>query len=133
MSNFQAALPQVIKWSVSDNEFDDKDKNPKTLRLFIPKESIAAFAQHLTAMAADSAKLKNGKVWNYDNNQEVEVRGVYLNAKGKSGEYGDFGNINPALLAFNPPAAEGCPMPPAPQGCPMPATLQGGNDYDIPF
>ena len=113
MSDFQAALPRVIKWSVKDNDFEDKEKNPKALSLFIPRESIAAFAQHLTAMAADNSKLKNGKVWDYSNNQEIEVEGVYLNAKGKTGEYGDFGNINPVSLAFNPPAqADACGLKP---------------------
>ena len=122
LSDFQAALPQVIKWSVKDNEFDDKEKNPKALSLFIPRESIAALGQHLTAMAADSEKLRAAKVWDYDNNQEVEVQGIYLNAKGKSGEYGDFGNINPASLAFNPPT-DACglkpPAPAADQSCPF--------------
>ena len=128
MSDFQAALPQVIKWSVKDNEFDDKEKNPKALSLFIPQESIAAFAQHLTAMAADNSKLKNGKVWDYENNQEVEVQGVYLNAKGKSGEYGDFGNINPALLASNPPT-DACGLNSPTQACGLPPPASD----DLPF
>ena len=116
MSDFQAALPRVIKWSIKDNEFDDKEKNPKSLSLFIPQESISALASHLTAMAADSEKLKNGKVWDYENNQEVEVQGVYLNANGKTGEYGDFGNINPALLASVPPT-DACGLKPPTQAC----------------
>ena len=129
MSDFQAALPQVIKWSVKDNEFDDKEKNPKSLSLFIPQESIAAFAQHLTAMAADSEKLRAAKIWDYDNNQEVEVQGVYLNAKGKTGEYGDFGNINPALLAANPPT-DACGLkPPAADAC----GIKAPADESIPF
>ena len=121
MSDFQAALPQVIKWDVKDNRFDDKEKYPKALSLFIPRESIAAFAQHLNAMAADTSKLKSGKVWDYDNSIEVEVEGIYLNAKGKTGEYGDFGNINPASLAFNPPAqADACGLkPPADESVPF--------------
>ena len=121
-SDFQAALPQVIKWDVKDNRFEDKEKYPKALSLFIPQESIAAFAQHLTAMAADSEKLRAAKIWDYDNNQEVEVQGVYLNAKGKDGEFGLFGNINPASLAFNPPT-DACglkpPAPAADASCPF--------------
>ena len=110
MSDFQAALPRVIKWSVKDNDFEDKEKNPKALSLFIPCESIAALASHLTAMAADSKKLKTSKVWDYDNNEEVEVQGVYLNAKGKEDL---FGNINPRSLAFNPPTqADACGLKP---------------------
>jgi len=116
MSDFKAALPNVIKWSVKDNEFDDKEKNPKTLSLFIPRESIPYLAKHLAAMASDSQKLKTGKVWDYDNQSEVEVTGIYLNAKGKTGEYGDFGNINPSLIAANAPTqADACGLkPPAP-------------------
>ena len=128
-SDFQAALPQVIKWDVKDNRFEDKEKYPKALSLFIPQESIAAFAQHLTAMAADSEKLRAAKIWDYDNNQEVEVQGVYLNAKGKSGEYGDFGNINPALLAANPPT-DACGLkPPAADAC----GIKAPADESIPF
>ena len=122
MSDFQAALPHVIKWDVKDNRFDDKEKFPKSLSLFIPQASITALAQHLNAMAADSEKLRAAKIWDYDNNQEVEVQGVYLNAKGKDGEFGLFGNINPALLAANPPT-DACGLkPPAPvadQSCPF--------------
>ena len=129
MSDFQAALPQVIKWDVKDNRFEDKEKYPKALSLFIPQESIAAFAQHLTAMAADSEKLRAAKIWDYDNNQEVEVQGVYLNAKGKTGEYGDFGNINPALLAANPPT-DACGLkPPAADAC----GIKAPADESIPF
>ena len=128
-SDFQAALPQVIKWDVKDNRFEDKEKYPKALSLFIPQESIAAFAQHLTAMAADSEKLRAAKIWDYDNNQEVEVQGVYLNAKGKTGEYGDFGNINPALLAANPPT-DACGLkPPAADAC----GIKAPADESIPF
>ena len=129
MSDFQAALPQVIKWDVKDNRFEDKEKYPKALSLFIPQESIAAFAQHLTAMAADSEKLRAAKIWDYDNNQEVEVQGVYLNAKGKTSEYGDFGNINPALLAANPPT-DACGLkPPAADAC----GIKAPADESIPF
>ena len=99
MADFKSALPSVIKWSVGENKYDEDGSNPKSLSLFIPAESIDALAAHLSAMAADSAKLKTGKIWDYNKKEEVEVSGVYLNAKGKTGEYGDFGNINPAALA----------------------------------
>ena len=39
-------------------------------------------------------KTTKGKVWDFSKNDEVEVEGVYINAKGKEGKYGDFGNIN---------------------------------------
>ena len=103
MSEFNAALPSVIKWSVDKNKYDQDGKFPKSLSLFIPKESIAAFAKHLTAMAIDPDKVRSGKIWDYTANAEVEVEGVYINAKGKTGQYGDFGNINPASLLADTP------------------------------
>lgn len=98
MTDFKAALPCVIKWSVGENKYDEDGSNPKSLSLFIPNASISALAAHLQNMAADPDKLKIGKIWDYNMNEEVQVKGVYLNAKGKSGEYGDFGNINPVAL-----------------------------------
>ena len=113
MSDFKAALPKVIKWSVGENQFDEDGKNPKSLSLFIPKESIAAFASYLTALSGDTSKIKTGKVWDYENQKEVELDGFYLNAKGRTGQYGDFGNINPVRLESNPPtqAADNTDIP----------------------
>ena len=111
MPEFQAALPAVIKWSVGENKYDEDGSNPKSLSLFIPAESIDAFAAHLKAMANDSDKRKTGKVWDYANKAEKEVSGVYLNAKGKTGEYGDFGNINPAALGNTPTQADESDLP----------------------
>lgn len=112
MAEFKSALPSVIKWSVGENKYDQDGTNPKSLSLFIPADSIDALAAHLSAMAADPDKLKTGKVWDFSKKEEVEVSGVYLNAKGKSGQYGDFGNINPAALGNTPTQA-------APSDCPF--------------
>lgn len=99
MDEFKAALPAQIKWAVKDNPFDEDGANPKALSLFIPLQSIEALAAHLRAMAADSEKVKTGSVWDYSKNKAYETQGVYLSAKGKDGEWGPFGNINPVLLA----------------------------------
>ena len=99
MAEFKAALPAQIKWAVKENQFDEDGSFPKALSLFIPLQSIEALAAHLRAMAADSEKVKTGSVWDYSNNKAYEVQGIYLSAKGKDGEYGSFGNINPVLLA----------------------------------
>ena len=99
MAEFKAALPAQIKWAVKDNQFDEEGTNPKALSLFIPLQSIDALAAHLRAMAADAEKVKTGSVWDYSNQKASEVQGVYLSAKGKNGEWGPFGNINPTLLA----------------------------------
>ena len=108
MSDFQAALPKVIKWSVGDNKFDTDGKAPKSLSLFVPLESVHAFAQYLMNLADDSSKVKNGKVWDYSTQSEVEVQGVYVSAKGREGrDGGAFGNINPAA---NQPAIDEPPF-----------------------
>ena len=100
MSDFKAALPRVIKWSVSENKFDEDGKAPKSLSLFVPLESVHAFAQYLMNLADDSSKTKTGKVWDYSTQAEVEVQGVYVSAKGREGrDGGAFGNINPAANA----------------------------------
>jgi len=113
MSEFNPALPSVIKWSVGQNKYDEDGSNPKSLTLFIPKESIAAFAAHMAAMAIDPEKVKSGKIWDYTANEEVEVAGIYLNAKGKTGQFGDFGNLNPVSLIDTPthqPATSTAPV-----------------------
>ena len=50
------------------------------------------------ALEADSSKHKQGKVWNFKEQEEAKVDVIYLNGKGKEGEYGDFGNINPVKI-----------------------------------
>ncbi len=121
-SSFNAALPRVIKWSVGENRFaqDDLDeqgqpKFPRSLSLFIPTESITALANHLMDLA-DRQQVP-GKIWDYTNNEEIEVHGVYLNAKGKQGEYGDFGSLNPVALG----GASAAPPAPARPAAPVPA------------
>ena len=97
---FDAALPKQITWSVNDNRFDDQEKNPKSLRLFIPKESIGAFCNHLMNMVDDPDLLKTGKVYNFDTKSKEEVDGIYINGKGKisQDESGAFGSINPQKI-----------------------------------
>ena len=102
MAEFNAALPSVLKWSVGENKFNEDGKNPKSLSLFIPLESIDALAAHLRAMAKDSSKVRSGKVWDYSANEQKEVQGLYLNAKGKENNGDSFGNINPAALTAAP-------------------------------
>jgi hypothetical protein len=100
MADFNPALPKQVKWSVGENRFDQDGKNPKSFSLFIPLESATAFANYVNAVATDPDKIKKGKVWDYSLQAEVEVDGVYINGKGRDGQYGAFGSINPA--AANP-------------------------------
>jgi hypothetical protein len=96
MSDFKPALPKVIRWSCGENRYDEDGKNPKALSLFVPLESAQAFAQYINAQATDPERIKKGKIWDYALQAEVEVEGIYISAKGKDGQYGAFGNINPA-------------------------------------
>ena len=66
-SNFVPAFPFPVKWSVGDNTFDDADKNPKTIGLAIPVESIPGFIRLLMALESDTSKHKQGKVMSKDN------------------------------------------------------------------
>ena len=93
-SAFVSALTHQLKWSVGENRFDTEGKQPKQLSLFITQESILELASYLQRLAGESEKLKPGKVWDFENKQEIEVQGFYLNGKGQTGQYGDFGSIN---------------------------------------
>ena len=102
-SNFVPAFPYPIKWSTGDNTFDDKDKNPKTIGLAIPVDSIPGLINLLMALEADTSKHKQGKVWSKENGEEKKSV-VYLNGKGKESNdgYGCFGNINPRKIEVEP-------------------------------
>ena len=90
--SFQPALPYPIKFSTSENDYEDQEKFPQKFSMFIPSESVTAFCSELMKMV--DTKQKKGKVWDYATSKEVEVDGVYINAKAKEGRYGIFGNIN---------------------------------------
>lgn len=92
---FDAALPHPVKWTVQENQFDDDGKYPKQMSLAVPVASIPALCDYLMSLGDTAEKIKTGKVWDYSNNQEIEVDVVWINGKGKDGQYGDFGTINP--------------------------------------
>ena len=102
-SNFVPAFPYPIKWSTGDNTFDDAEKNPKTIGLAIPVDSIPGLINLLMALEADTSKHKQGKVWSKENGEEKKAV-VYLNGKGKESNdgYGCFGNINPRKIEVEP-------------------------------
>lgn len=95
---FDPAFPRPIKWSTGENRFEDRDKNPTTMSLFIPLESVHAFANYLMNLADDEERHKTGKVWDYETRSEVEVPGIYVNGKGRDGRDGSFGTINPKAV-----------------------------------
>ena len=92
---FDAALPHPVKWTVQENQFDDDGKYPKQMSLAVPVASIPALCDYLMSLGDTTEKIKTGKVWDFTNNQEIEVEVVWINGKGKDGQYGDFGTINP--------------------------------------
>lgn len=100
MADFKAALPKPVKWSTGENRYDNGGKQPRSLSLFIPRESAAAFAQYIINSADDDDRQRTGKIWDYAKKEEVEVEGFYINGKGKEGRGGDFGTINPASSKF---------------------------------
>lgn len=96
-SDFHPALPKPVKWSTGENRFDQTGKNPTSLSLFVPLESVHAFANYLMNLADDDSRHKSGKIWDYSAKAEVEVPGIYINGKGRDGrDGGAFGTINPA-------------------------------------
>ena len=90
--SFQPALPYPIKFSTSENDYEDQDRFPQKFSMFIPCESVPAFCEEVMKMV--DTKQRKGKVWDYSKKEEVEVDGIYINAKAKEGRYGIFGNIN---------------------------------------
>jgi len=104
--SFKAALPYPIKFSTSENDYEDQDKYPQKMSLFIPCESVSAFCEEVMKMV--DTKQKKGKVWDYSKKEEVEVDGIYINAKAKEGKYGLFGNIN--LNFIKPTASDDIPF-----------------------
>ena len=110
MADYNPALSLPVTWAVKENTFDDKEKNPKIMSLFIPAQAAHEFAQHVLNMADNTEKHRTTKVWDYSANEAREVSGFYINAKGKTGQYGDFGNINPAKVE-SPCSTGNCPVP----------------------
>ena len=101
MADFVPALTDQIKWSVGENRFDTEGKQPKQLSLFVTKRSILELASYLQKLAGETDRIKPGKVWDFANKKEVEVEGFYLNGKGQTGQYGDFGSINLQQIQSN--------------------------------
>lgn len=95
MADFKAALPKPGSWSVGESQFDE---GGKFLKLSIPLESVHELCGHLMAMADDVSKQKTIKVWNYDTKSAEEVTGIVFTAKGKDGQYGAFGQVNPQKI-----------------------------------
>lgn len=102
MPEFNPQLPRPIKWSVGENRYDKNGKQPRSISVFIPLESIDALHDYINAVAADPGKVKTGKIWDFQQQAEVQVEGIYINGKGRTGNGGDYGTINPAATAPAP-------------------------------
>ena len=99
-SEFVPALAKPGAWKVGDSQYDE---GGKYLKLSLPLESVHQFCSHLMKMADDSSKVKQVKTWNAQAKTKEEVPGIEISFKGRDGEYGSFGNINPALIADSEP------------------------------
>ena len=97
MAEFKSALPYPLKWNVGENKFDEDGKWPLSLALQIPIESIDAFVEYLMDLKREGKKAKKTS-WDFSQNKEVEVEVVYINGKGRDGEWGKYGNINPRKI-----------------------------------
>jgi len=133
-STFVPATTHQIKWSVGENRFDENGKQPKQLSLFVSKESILELASYLQRLAGESDRIKPGKVWDFVNKEEIEVEGFYLNGKGQTGQYGDFGSINlqqiPGAAANAPAQPEACGLTPPKEWNKAPLVPDNG---EMPF
>ena len=69
--SFKAAMPYPIKFSTSENDYEDQDRFPQKFSMFIPCESVPAFCEEVMKMV--DTKQKKGKVWDYSKKEEVEV------------------------------------------------------------
>jgi len=99
MPEFKPQLPRPIKWSVGENRYDSNGKQPRSINVFIPLESINSLHDYIDVVAAHPTRVKSGKVWDYEQQSEVQVDGIYLNGKGRTGNGGDYGTINPPAVA----------------------------------
>ena len=119
MSKYTPALTLPVAWNVKDNTFDDRDKFPKALSLFVPVESAHELASYLINMADNQEKLREGKIYDSAKKENRRVKGFYINSKGLTSEHGDFGSVNPAA----------CPSPCSTGNCPVPTPATS----DLPY
>lgn len=110
MNDFHPALPRPLKWSTGENRYDQTGKNPTSMALFVPLESVHAFANYLMNLADDESRHKVAKLWDYEQKAEVEVTGIYVNGKGRDGRDGSFGTINPQSTKVDGKAMDEIPF-----------------------
>ena len=108
MPDFTPALSTPGSWSVGDSQYGEG----KYMQLKIPVSAVHELCPHLMAMADDAASHKSINVWNYQTSSAQDVPGIVLSCKGKDGQYGAFGQINPAKHGTaTRPAAAATDMP----------------------
>ncbi|BCV03770.1 MAG: hypothetical protein CM15mV73_040 [Caudoviricetes sp.] len=54
--SFKAAMPYPIKFSTSENEYEDQDRFPQKFSMFIPCESVSAFCEEVMKMVDTKQK-----------------------------------------------------------------------------
>tara|TARA_R100000458_G_C8217807_1_gene203162 strand:+ start:408 stop:731 length:324 start_codon:yes stop_codon:yes gene_type:complete len=106
MSDFNPAFSKELKWNVGENTYAKSNPNnkfTKRLGLFIPLESIKELKEYIDSKVADPDSVKSTKIWNSETQNAEPVNGIWLSGNGMSGEYGDFGSINPPALEDDRP------------------------------
>ncbi len=54
--SFKAAMPYPIKFSTSENDYEDQDRFPQKFSMFIPSESVPAFCEEVMKMVDTKQK-----------------------------------------------------------------------------
>ena len=111
MPDFNPALPLGGKFNIYTNSEEDR-YNPggHALRLQIPVQSVAAYAQYLMDLADNPENHKDVMFYDFGARQKVSAKAITVYHKGRVSdvdEEGWYGNINPAKP--KPPAGQAPP------------------------
>ncbi len=93
-SDFKAATTYPLKWEVKENGYAKGPQDARRMSFFIPEACMGELIAYLQRLQHEKDRMKNGKVYDYNAREEIELPGFYLNGKGRTGQYGDFGNMN---------------------------------------
>ena len=93
MADFNPALPLPIKWSISDDRFNE---GGQVLSLTIPVDSVTHLIEHLNTLV--DLKAKDAEVYDFTQKKKVKTKCVQIYSKAVDSQFGVFGNINPQKL-----------------------------------
>ena len=102
--DFNPALPLAIKWTISDDRFNE---GGQVLTLTIPVDSVTHLIDHLQNL--DNTKSKDGEAYDFNKKEKVKTKCIQIYSKAVDGPYGVFGNINPQKIE-NAPSTNDLPF-----------------------